>query len=94
VNVSETLTDNIARSRFELGTEGESGFIDYRRSGGILFLNHAEVPSALAGHGRGTRLVRAALDLIRSRGERIVPVCPFIKAFVRRNPAYADMSDE
>jgi uncharacterized protein len=91
--VSETVTDNPARSRFELGHDGSGGFIDYRRSGRTLFLNHAEVPDALAGHGVGTRLVREALDLIRSRGERMVPECPFIKAFVRRYPAYADLSD-
>jgi len=91
--VSETVSDNPARSRFELGPDGASGFIDYRRSERTLFLNHAEVPDALAGHGLGTRLVRESLDLIRSRGERMVPVCPFIKAFVRRYPEYADLSD-
>jgi len=92
--VSAILTDNVARSRFELGTQGDNGFIDYRRSGSTLFLNHAEVPAALAGRGVGTRLVTGALDLIRSRGERMVPVCPFIKAIVRRYPAYADLSVE
>ena len=89
--MTEALTDNVARSRFEQGTDGASGFIDYRRSGSTLFLNHAEVPAALAGQGVGTRLVRGALDLIRSRGERMVPVCPFIEAFVRRYPDYADL---
>lgn len=92
--MSENLTDNVASSRFELGADGARGFIDYRRTGAILRLNHAEVPAALAGHGLGTRLVRETLDLIRSRGERIVPVCPFIKAFLRRHPAYADLSAE
>ncbi len=92
--MSETVTDNVAGNRFELGAGGESGFIDYRRSGSVLYLNHAEVPASLAGHGRGTRLVRGALDLIRSRGERMVPVCPFIKAFLRRNPDYEDLSAE
>ena len=92
--MSETLTDNVARGRFELGTDGAKGFIDYLRSGSTLFLNHVEVPTALAGQGLGTRLVRGALDLIRSRGERMVPVCPFIKAFVRRYPAYADLGVE
>jgi predicted GNAT family acetyltransferase len=88
------VTDNVARNRFELGLDGASGYIDYRRSGSTLFLNHAEVPAALAGHGVGTRLVRGALDLIRSRGERMVPVCPFIRVFVRRHPAYAELSAE
>ena len=92
--MSETLSDNVARSRFELGADGASGFIDYRRSGLTLFLNHAEVPAALAGHGVGTRLVTETLDLIRVRGERMVPVCPFIQVFIRRHPAYADLRIE
>ena len=92
--MAETLIDNIARSRFELGADGSMGFIDYRRSGQTLYLNHAEVPAALSGRGLGTRLVREALDLIRVRGERIVPVCPFIKAFIRRHPSYAELSVE
>jgi hypothetical protein len=92
--VSEELTDNAARSRFELGAEAASGFIDYRRSGDILYLNHAEVPAALAGRGLGTRLVRETLELIRRRGERMVPVCPFIKAVVGRDPSYRDLSVE
>jgi uncharacterized protein len=94
VSLSENLTDNVARSRFELGAEGARGFIDYHRAGAILRLNHAEVPAALAGHGLGTRLVSETLDLIRARGERMVPVCPFVKAFIRRHPAYADLSVE
>ena len=90
--MTEALTDNVARHRFELGVDGASGFIDYRRSGSTLYLNHAEVPTALSGRGIGTRLVRETLDLIRARGERMVPACAFIAAFVRRNPAYADLS--
>jgi uncharacterized protein len=92
--LTEALTDNVARHRFELGVGGASGFIDYRRSGSTLFLNHAEVPAALSGRGVGTRLVKETLDLIRARGERMVPACPFVRAFMRRNPAYADLSAE
>ena len=92
--MSESVTDNVSKSRFEFGENAASGFIDYRRSGTTLFLNHAEVPAALSGHGVGTRMVKEALDLIRRRGERMVPVCPFVEAVVRRNPAYADLRAE
>lgn len=86
-----TLIDDVARSRFELELAGGTAFIDYRRSGQTLYLTHAEVPVALSGHGVGTRLVREVLELVRGRGERVVPVCPFIEAFVRRNPVYAEL---
>ena len=90
--MAEAVIDNVARSRFELGPDGAKGFVDYRRSGTTLQLTHAEVPASLAGQGLGTRLVRETLDLIRSRDERMVAVCPFIKDFVRRHPDYADLS--
>lgn len=88
--MAETVTDNVARSRFEMQLDGCTAFIDYRRSGGTLYLDHAEVPVACSGHGAGTRMVRAALELIRERGERAVPVCSFIRAFVQRHPEFAE----
>ncbi|MGH8253967.1 MAG: GNAT family N-acetyltransferase [Steroidobacteraceae bacterium] len=87
----ETLVDNVAGHRFELATPAGMAFIAYRRSGNVLQLLHAEVPPALGGRGLGTRLVRETLDLIRSRGERIVPVCPFIVSFVARHAEYASL---
>ena len=86
-----TLIDNAARNRFELALSGGTAFIDYRREGKTLFLNHAEVPAALSGRGVGTRLAKETLELIRSRDERIVPVCSFIQDFVRRQPVYANL---
>ena len=87
----ETLIDNPVGRRFELATAGGTAFIAYRRSGTTLMLDHAEVPAALGGRGLGTRLVRETLELIRSRGERMVPVCPFIRLFVERHAEYADL---
>jgi predicted GNAT family acetyltransferase len=89
--VSETLVDNAGAHRFELAVAGGMAFIDYRRSGDVLFLNHAEVPAVLGGQGLGTRLVRETLELIRSRGERVVAVCPFVRATMARHAGYDDL---
>ena len=86
--MSETLVDNTEAQRFELEVPGGMAFIDYRRSGGVLFLNHAEVPAALGGQGLGSRLVRETLELIRSRSERVVPVCSFVRATMARHKEY------
>jgi len=92
--MAEGLRDNIANSRFELELEGGLAFIDYRRVGRTLWLNHAEVPLALGGRGVGSTLVRQALELIRSRGERLVPACSFVAWFIREHPEYADLRDK
>jgi len=39
----------------------------------------------------GSRLVKAALDDVRQRGERVVPQCAFVADYIRRHPAYADL---
>ena len=89
--MSEVVTDNAARRRCELDVGGSIAFIDYRRQGETLFLNHAEVPVNLRAHGAGARLVKATLELVRERGERVVPVCPFVEAFMQRHPEFAEL---
>lgn len=85
------ITDNAARSRFEMDVEGRTAFVTYRRDEGVIFLNHAEVPPELEGQGIGGKLVRATLDAVRAEGLKVVPRCSFVAAFIRRNPAYGDM---
>lgn len=86
-----TVIDNAVGQRFELAVPGGIAFVDYRRSGATLWLVHAEVPAALRGQGVGARLVRETLELIRSRGEQIVPVCGYVRSFVDRHAGFADL---
>ena len=85
------VTDNAAESRFEMTVEGHLAFVAYRRLAPTIQLLHAEVPRELEGKGVGSALVRATLDAIRAESLKVVPRCPFIAAFIRKNPAYADM---
>jgi predicted GNAT family acetyltransferase len=88
------ITDNTERSRFEMPVGDEVAFLDYRRSGKQLHLMHTEVPSALRGRGAGTRLVRAVLDKARAEGTTIIPICPFVKAFLEKHPEYQSIVRE
>ena len=80
------VSDNRALKRFELMVNGETAFLLYERTEDALTLVHTEVPPALRGQHVGDRLVAAALDAARSAGLRIVAVCPFAKAYLRRHP--------
>jgi predicted GNAT family acetyltransferase len=70
-----------------------AGFAEYRRRDGRTVFTHTEVDDAFEGRGVGGELARAALDDVRARGERAVPMCPFIAAWIDRHPAYADLVD-
>jgi len=86
------VVDNPAERRYEaLVGDQPAGIVTYRlRPGQIVFL-HTEVLPAFEGRGIGSRLAAGVLDDARSRGLSVVPRCPFIAAYIRRHPAYADL---
>ena len=86
------VTDNPQASRYELwlGTTG-AGLIEYRSEPGVVFLIHTQVDPAFAGRRLGERLVAGALADLRARGLKLVPLCPFIRAYLRRHPDQADL---
>ena len=88
---SAAVRDNVERSRFELELAGALAVIEYRREGAVVSFNHAEVPTEFEGRGVGARLVRGALELTRARGERVVPRCAFVAAYLRRHPEFDDL---
>jgi uncharacterized protein len=86
------VRDNAADFRYELLRDGRIlGEILYRTRGDRIVLLHTEVLPSAEGGGLGSRLVTGALDDIRARDLRVVPLCPFVAAYIRRHPEYADL---
>jgi predicted GNAT family acetyltransferase len=86
------VVDNPAERRYEIRVDGElAGKLEYRREAGAVDLFHTEVEPGLRNRGLGAVLVRDALDDLRARGDRVIPTCPFVAAFIRRNAEYEDL---
>ena len=85
------IADNEAEHRFELTVEGHLAAAYYTRAGGIITFVHTEVPPELGGKGVGSRLVKGALDQVRSEGLKVVAECPFVKGWIDKHPDYADL---
>lgn len=91
-SVELEVADNPDEQRYEARVGAEViGFVVYRESPGRLTLVHTEVDAEFEGEGIGSRLVSGALDDIRGRGLEIVPLCPFVRAYLQRHPEYADL---
>lgn len=88
--MSEVL-DNTEQHRFELEEQGLIAFADYRLHGERVVIPHVEAPEALRGTGAAGRLMTGVLELIRDRGQKVVPVCPYAVAFIRRHPEFQDL---
>ncbi|MFL5578140.1 MAG: GNAT family N-acetyltransferase [Gemmatimonadaceae bacterium] len=71
--------------------EGEA-YLSYEElDGRVLDLLHTIVPSRAQRHGVGASLVRAALDYARENDYRIVPSCPFVRAWLAEHPEARDL---
>ena len=90
--LSARIVDNPDGHRYELYLgEDRAGVIEYRSEPGVVALIHTEIDPAFEGRGLATRLVAGALEDIRSRGQRLVAMCPFVRAYLRRHPAERDL---
>jgi uncharacterized protein len=92
------VVDNPGGKRFEVRVDGElAGFAAYllhpgfgERPGVVLF-THTEVEPDYQGQGVAQELARQALDLVRARGFKAQPRCPFVASYIRKNPEYEDL---
>ena len=89
--MSNAVSDNPQRSRYELAIEGDIAFIDYRRVGKKRVLLHAEVPPELRGRGVAAELTAGALELVRAQGDSVEARCPYVAQFIARNPQFQDL---
>lgn len=76
-------------SEFEL-LDGDVriGYAKYERADTTVAFTHTVVDGSYEGKGLGSRLARHVLDDAVANGLRIVPVCSFIAAYLRRHHEY------
>lgn len=91
---STTVTNDPAAGRFEAHSEHGVAHLKYVARGDVLDLVHTEVPQEAEGQGIGAALARAALDHARSAGKKVIPSCPFVRAYIERHGEYADLVAE
>lgn len=77
--------------RLHTRVEGHEAELRYSLRDGRMVIDHTGVPDAIGGRGIAGILVKAALDLARARGWRVVPACSYSAAYVQRHPEYADL---
>ena len=91
-DVSEqvVVTRNEDEHRWEARIGGElAGFAAYQLTDELVVFTHTEVDPAFEGKGVGGTLARSALDEVAEEKARtVMPLCPFIKAWIQRHPDY------
>jgi predicted GNAT family acetyltransferase len=85
-----TLVLDDARNRYELRRGATViGFAEFNRVGtDTVMITHSEVDPAFEGQGHGSRLASQTLEHIHAQGKQVIPMCPFVAAYIRRHPEY------
>jgi uncharacterized protein len=89
--MSSGVRDNTALSRFELDVGGVTAFMNYRLAAGVIRLEHTETPPQARGRGIASQLTAGVLEIVRKRGLKIVPLCPFVRSYLARHPEFNDL---
>jgi uncharacterized protein len=89
--MSSQVRDNAASSRFELEREELVAFATYQRQGSNLVIRHVESPLPLRGKGVAGELMQGIVDMARSEGWTITPLCSYAAAWMRRHQEYHDL---
>lgn len=90
--MSLTITDDADGQRYE-AREGDelAGFLEYVLKRGRLALIHTKTVAGHEGRGIAAQVVRFALNDARRRGLPVIPICPYVKAYLERHPEQADI---
>ena len=86
-----SVHDNRELQRYELSVDGQVVFANYRRQPGRLVITHVEAPPNLRGKGAAGELMQGMLDQVRAAQLKVLPLCPYARAWMQRRPDYRDL---
>jgi uncharacterized protein len=86
------VTHNAAEHRFETFIDGYLSKLDYIQDGKNFVITHVGVSPELRGQGIAGRIVQVGLEYAKERSLRVVPMCSYAAAYIRRHPEYAELT--
>jgi predicted GNAT family acetyltransferase len=89
--MNNPVSNNPAQNRYELKVDGHIAATYYEIANGVITFEHTEVPPELGGKGVGSKLVKGALDQVRTEGLKVIAQCPFVKAWIDKHPDYTTL---
>ncbi len=88
-----TIARDDAGKRYTAAVDGRvAALAEFIPTAELVVFTHTETDPAFEGQGVASQLVAWALDDVRSRGLQVLPLCPFVKAYIGKHAeAYGDL---
>ena len=93
LNALEVIRNEDER-RFESWIDGTLAKLDYIQDGKNFVITHVGVHPDLRGQGIAGRIVQVSLEYARENNLRVVPMCSYAAAYIRRHPEYAELTKQ
>lgn len=88
------ISDDLERGRYVVKQDGRFvGYTEYELEPGRIRFTHTVVKPEFEGQGIGSRLARHVVEDALSRDLRIVPDCPFVRAWLERHKEFDEKVD-
>ena len=75
-------------------TDGHYAFINFGEFGNHIALVHTEAEPELAGKGAASAVVEKTLTYIEENNKLLMPYCPYVFAYIKRNPEWKRIVSE
>ena len=85
---------NQNENRFETWIDGNLSKLDYIQDGKNFVITHVGVYPSLRGQGVAGRIVEVSLAYARENSLRVIPMCSYAAAYIRRHPEYAELTQQ
>ena len=86
------VINNLAEKRFELWIDGQLSKLDYTIDDDTIMMTHVGVPNEFRGQGLAGVITKVALEYAKAKSLRVIPVCPYVLAYIRRNKQYLELT--
>lgn len=87
------LIKNDVEHRFQIDVDGYFAFIDFKETKDRIALIHTESAPELKGTGAAAAVVEKTLAFIEKDGRKLMPYCPYVFAYIKKNSEWKRIVD-
>jgi hypothetical protein len=93
INLAELeIIHNPTEHRFETWVEARLSKLDYIEDDDTIVMTHVGVHPQDRGQGIAGKITDVALAYAREKSLRVIPMCSYVAAHIRRNPQYVALT--
>ncbi len=86
------IINNESERCFEVSVNGLLSKLDYIQDKDTFVITHVGVHPELRGQGMAGKLTQAGLEFAKAKSLRVIPMCSYAAAYIRRHPQYTELT--